>query len=104
MAAKGSIAKNEVIKMIQTTFGDNFLGEFDKKIYVQVPENGEMVQIAIALTCPKNPIVVSSGPIIKGDKMDFDSEATISISSTQNVEITNEERENIAAMMARLGL
>jgi hypothetical protein len=34
MAAKGSIAKAEVTKIIQDAFGENFLGEFDKKIYV----------------------------------------------------------------------
>ena len=103
MAAKGSIAKAEVIKMIQDAFGENYLGEFDKKIYVQVPENGEMVQIAIALTCPKTPVVISSGPVIKGDRMDFDNVPTVSISETKT-EITTEERENIATMMARLGL
>ena len=103
MAAKGSIAKAEVTKMIQDAFGENYLGEFDKKIYVQVPENGEMVQIAIALTCPKTPVVISSGPVIKGDRMDFDNVPTVSISETKT-EITTEERENIATMMARLGL
>ena len=103
MAAKGSIAKTEVTKMLQDVFGENFLGEFDKKIYVQVPENGEMVQIAIALTCPKTPVTVSSGPVVKGDRMDFDSAPVVSTPEVK-VEITTEERENIAAMMARLGL
>lgn len=103
MAAKGSIAKVEVTKMIQDVFGENFLGEFDKKIYVQVPENGEMVQIAIALTCPKTPVTISSGPVVKGDRIDFDSEPVVSVPIVK-AEITVEERENIAAMMARLGL
>lgn len=103
MAAKGSIAKAEVTKMIQDVFGENFLGEFDKKIYVQVLENGEMVQIAIALTCPKTPVTISSGPVVKGDRIDFDSEPVVSAPIVK-AEITVEERENIAAMMARLGL
>lgn len=103
MAAKGSIAKAEATKMIQDAFGENFLGEFDKKIYIQVPENGEMVQIAIALTCPKTPVTVSSGPVVRGDRMDFDSAPVVSTPEVK-VEITTEERENIAAMMARLGL
>ena len=34
MAAKGSIAKAEVVKKIAETFGQDFLGEYDKKIYV----------------------------------------------------------------------
>lgn len=62
-----------------------------------------MVQIAIALTCPKTPVTVSSGPVVRGDRMDFDSAPVVSTSEVK-VEITTEERENIAAMMARLGL
>ena len=62
-----------------------------------------MVQIAIALTCPKTPVTVSSGPVVRGDRMDFDSAPVVSTPETK-VEITTEERENIAAMMARLGL
>jgi hypothetical protein len=62
-----------------------------------------MVQIAIALTCPKTPVTVSSGPVVRGDRMDFDSAPVVSTPEVK-VEITTEERENIAAMMARLGL
>lgn len=62
-----------------------------------------MVQIAIALTCPKTPVTVSSGPVVRGDRMDFDSAPVVSTPEAK-VEITTEERENIAAMMARLGL
>lgn len=102
--AKGAIAKQEVIKKLQSIFGNDFLGEFDKKIYVQAPENGEMVQIAIALTCPKTPVTVSNAPVIKGDRMDFSDEATIIPAGNANTEISEEERQTIADMMARFGL
>lgn len=102
--AKGTIAKQEVIKKIQSAFGTDFLGEFDKKIYVQAQENGEMVQIAMALTCPKTPVAVSNAPIIKGDRMDFSDESTIVPVNSSNTEISEEERQTIADMMARFGL
>ena len=102
--AKGAIAKQEVIKKLQSIFGNDFLGEFDKKIYVQAPENGEMVQIAIALTCPKTPVTVSNAPVIKGDRMDFNDETTIIPAGNTNTEISEEERQTIADMMARFGL
>lgn len=102
--AKGTIAKQEVIKKIQSAFGTDFLGEFDKKIYVQAQENGEMVQIAMALTCPKTPVAVSNAPIIKGDRMDFSDESTIIPVNSSNTEISEEERQTIADMMARFGL
>jgi hypothetical protein len=41
--ARGSIAKDVIVKQLKETFGANFLGEVDKKIYIQAPENGEMV-------------------------------------------------------------
>lgn len=102
--AKGTIAKQEVIKKIQSAFGTDFLGEFDKKIYVQAQENGEMVQIAMALTCPKTPVAVSNAPIVKGDRMDFSDESTIIPVNSSNTEISEEERQTIADMMARFGL
>ena len=49
--AKGAIGKQNVIKKIQTAFGADFIGEYDKKIYVYTQENGERIQIALSLTC-----------------------------------------------------
>lgn len=91
---KGQIAKTNVENAIKETFGENFLGTFDKKIYVQTQENGEMVQVAITLTCPKNPIAVGGSPE-RGQraKMGVVEDA-----------ITDDERQTIADMMARLGL
>ena len=54
MAVKGAAAKEQVIKRISSAFGEDFIGEVDKKIYVWANDNGEKVQIAISLTCPKN--------------------------------------------------
>lgn len=56
MAAKGSKAKENVKKVIANAFGDNFVGEADKKLYVWADDGGETVQIAITMTMPKNPI------------------------------------------------
>jgi hypothetical protein len=41
--ARGAIAKQAIIKKLQDAFGSDFLGEVDKKVYLQAPENGEMV-------------------------------------------------------------
>ena len=51
--AKGNIAKQNVAKKIAEVFGSDFVGEFDKKLYLWSEENGEKVQIAISMTCPK---------------------------------------------------
>ena len=103
--AKGQIAKELVEKKIQAAFGADYIGTFDKKIYVQAKENGEMVQIAISLTCPKVPVMVDNTVQI-GD-YNFEEPVTVTTSATgtfKPAEITEEERANVAALLERLGL
>ena len=42
--AKGNIAKDKVIEKIAQAFGQNYIGIYDKKVYVWSEENGEKVQ------------------------------------------------------------
>lgn len=100
--AKGQIAKDYVAKKLAETFGEHYLGEVDKKYYVEAPENGEMIQIAIAMTCPKNPVAVSNAPVVRSGGMDFEAEPVLT--APKVTEVTDEERQNIADMMRRLGL
>lgn len=100
--ARGQIAKDYVAKKLAETFGEYYLGEVDKKYYVEAPENGEMVQIAIAMTCPKSPVAVSSAPVVRSGGIDFTAEAPLVAPATK--EITKEERDTVADMMRRLGL
>ena len=105
--AKGNIAKQNVVKKIQEIFGADFIGEVDKKIYVWTQENGERVQVAISLTCPKTPIEVSGAPIPNfSGGMDFESMGAATVAPTSYVpaEISEEEKQTVADLMARLGL
>lgn len=100
--AKGQIAKDYVAKKLAEVFGEHYLGEVDKKYYVEAPENGEMVQIAIAMTCPKNPVAVSGTPIMRSGGIDFEAEPILTAPKT--TEVSEEERQTVADMMRRLGL
>ena len=102
--ARGAQAKNKVEQIISSAFKDNFLGIYDKKLYVQAEENGEMVQIAISLTCPKTPVVVSDKPLMFDDKLDFEAGATVIPHSQAQSEISDEERQTVKELMERLGL
>lgn len=102
--ARGAQAKNKVEQIISSAFKDNFLGIYDKKLYVQAEENGEMVQIAISLTCPKTPVTVSDKPLIFEDKLDFEAGTTVVPQSQIQTEISDEERQTIKELMERLGL
>lgn len=106
--AKGAQAKEYVTKKIAEAFGADYVGEVDKKLYVWAQENGEKIQIAIAMTCPKNP--VGDVPVMDfstdtGD-FDFSGDASAATPPTvfQPAAITAEEKANIASLMEKLGL
>ena len=102
--AKGTNAKNAVINKIAMAFGTDYIGEIDKKVYVWADDGGEKVQIAIALTCPKNPVEtggVSTAPV---SGWDFSDNVVTASAPVSKAEITPEERARIADMMSRLGL
>lgn len=101
MAAKGSIAKEQIAKKMAETFGADWIGERDKKYYLWANENGERIQIAISMTCPKTP-VGEAGASADSNVLNFEDGATAG-GETQ-VKITVDEKKNVADLMARLGL
>jgi len=109
MAARGSEAKEQVMKKILECFGQNEAFVFDKKIYINTKENGENLQICIALTCPKNMVGIQStkptDSAFSGG-LDFESmgTATVAPEPFKPAEISPEERETVVDLMRRLGL
>ena len=106
--AKGAIAKEEVVKKISEAFGSSFIGEFDKKVYVWANDGGEQVQIAISLTCPKNPIQVDNSVSLDDGDLDFTDDtpktSKVAVSAAPPAEITEDEKKNIVDLMRKLGL
>ena len=100
MAARGSVAKEKFAKKLEEVFGADYIGCIDKKYYVWAEENGERVQLCLAITCPKTPVGdVPAAPSMTLNFDDFDATPVV-----KKVEITSSERENIENLMARLGL
>ena len=54
--AKGSIAKENLLKRFATAVGEDYICEKDKKFYFWSTENGERVQVAISTPVPKTPV------------------------------------------------
>lgn len=106
--ARGANAKLEVIKKIQEAFGNDYIAEVDKKIYVWANDGGEKVQIAISLTCPKVEVGVgAAAPATSNGGWDFESAAVaqpVSQTKFEPAEITEEEQNNIAELLKKLGL
>lgn len=95
--ARGNIAKSQVIDKLAAAFGEDYLGEVDKKHYVLADDGGETVQIAIALTCPKNPIPIGEKSSVEKSSVEF-----INFEEPK-VEMTQAERDKIAELKERLG-
>ena len=106
--ARGAVAKQLVIKKIAEAFGDDYIGEFDKKFYVWANENGERVQIAISMTCPKTPIEIAKSVVEDDSDWDFSDDgpkvSAVAVTNAAPAEITEQEVQNIEEMMRRLGL
>ena len=106
--ARGSLAKENITKILGDAFGSNFIGEFYNIFYVYANDGGEMVQIAISLTCPKNPIQVDTSVTTSTGDWDFSDNpkinTTVAVANAAPAEITAEEKANIADLMAKLGL
>lgn len=90
LMAKGTIAKQNITQQLQNYFGNDFIGEFDKKIYLWADDGGEKVQIALSMTCPKNPV---------GD-VEPTNEVVIDDSTA---ELTPEEDAKVKDLLKKLG-
>ncbi len=102
--AKGSVAKEKVVEKLKSAFGADYIGEFDKKVYLWADDGGERVQIAIAMTCPKNMInTVDTNTLNYNSGRDFSNNDTV-IVAPENVEISEREKEDVRKLMQRLGL
>ena len=109
MAVKGAAAKQEVMATILEAFGDNaFLYNDGKEVRVNCTENGEPVQIKIALTAAK--VAVEPGAdnampgtgLVKNDASPFP--APVEKVEAVKIEASDDEKANVAALMASLGL
>lgn len=99
--AVGNQAKEKLIQKIINALGDSYIGMKDKKYYFNSDENGERIQIAISMTCPKTPIG-EAGATADSNVLNFEDGATAG--GETPIEITTDEKKNVADLMARLGL
>ena len=92
--AKGSIAKEEITKKILEIFDGAFVN--DKEIRIPWVENGETVQIKVALTCAKVNIEGGAGVA--------PTQQTTSIPAPEDRKITKTEKQEVNNLIEKLGL
>lgn len=103
--ARGNDAKDMVVEKLKNAFGKDWIGEFSKKYYVWAKENGERVQIAISLTCPKVQVEVSQASAPGDFNFEDDAPAfVVPVGGFQPAEITDDERARVNDLMKMLDL
>ena len=105
MAAKGAIAKEEVLQKILEAFPGSF--KYDKEIRVPMVENGEPLQIKITLTAAKNMVGEGADVALPGETSNSFTASPAPAQLKQNatiVEPTEEEKERVKNLVGLLGL
>ena len=104
MALKGAIAKEEITKKILEVFPAAF--RYDKEIRIPWTEDGEQVQIKVALTAAK--VIVNAGgdAAVPGGAVEAaaPSQETSVAPKVANTETSAEEKANLSALLRSLGL
>lgn len=102
MAAKGSLSKDIITKKILETFPGSFT--IDKVIRVPMTEDGVPIQIKVQLTAAKD-LLSPEGKEEVFVSEDYDFEAmNPPVAAPARVEPTQEEKDNVAAMLKALNL
>ncbi len=102
--AKGAVAKANAVSLIKKAFGTDYIGEFDKKVYIWADDGGERVQLAISMTCPKVQVGAVPATPIGEEGFNFEEEPTVAPTTFEPAEVTQEEIDNITELMKKLGL
>lgn len=103
MAVRGSEAKENILNELRGLFGDRVVNVIDGKMYVESQEKGEVVQVAIALTCPKTPVERAKEVSSVVDVNSFDWGESVP-QKKDETKISKEEQETIVDLIKRLGL
>ena len=92
--AKGTQAKTEITNKILEVFDGAFIN--DKEIRIPWVENGEIVQIKVALTCAK--------VNIEGGAATASVQQTTSVPAPEDRKITEAEKQEVNNLIEKLGL
>lgn len=113
MAVKGTEAKERLMKkIIGAVPAEDYVGCVDKKYYFWSIEDGQKTQVCLTLTCPKTPVEVdgsnvfvaaSMGMSRDNNRIDFEDMPAVP-TAAKKVEITEEEKANIAKLLKELNL
>ena len=102
--AKGAIAKEKIREKILNTFEGSFIYNSGKEIRIPIDEEGNEVQIKVALTCAKDN-VSPEGEVIRAAAAPSEEGLVNSFPAPHKIaEVTEEEKQNVEDLLKTLGL
>ena len=103
MAARGAIAKEQIIEKLLQFFPGSFKN--DKEIRIPVEENGEEIQIKVTLTAAKVNVPNPNEESVAFESTSSDIDVTSSKADVAEVaELTEEEKKEVEDLMKTLNL
>ena len=104
--ARGAEAKKIVIDKLLKTFENSFLYNDGKEVRIPIEENGEEIQIKVALTAAKENVFPGGDDMLPGEdtkKIEFP-EKNKERTEQPIVKPTKEELQNVNDLLKALGL
>jgi hypothetical protein len=101
--ARGTESKNTVFAKLQEVFPASFWEDEGKILRIPLDENGSRVEVKVSLTAAKNNLGGESIPSAFNNAPSSEKIAPIPINKPV-LEPTQEEKENVAKLIASLGL
>ena len=102
MAARGTESKNIIFNKLQEMFPNSFWEDENKILRIPLDENGARVEVKVTLTAAKNNLggetiesAFDASPVVKNSE---------TIKEKTVLEPTQEEKDNVAKLIASLGL
>ena len=104
--AKGAATKAKVLKEIMNLYGDAaFLSPDGKELRIEATEDGEIVQIKVALTCAKVNIERGGEAISAPTPAKVSATAAVPSNPATNLTgPTEEEKQMIANLLEKMGM
>ena len=102
--AKGAIAKEEIFAKMMEVFEGSFMYNNGKELRINWDEEGNEVQIKVALTCAKE-MVSPEGEVMKAAAVAKEASPIPNVMATTSLkEPTPEEKQNVEDLLKSLGL
>lgn len=97
MAARGTESKNNIFNKLKEVYPNAFWEDEGKILRIPVDEGGTSIEIKVTLTAAKN--ILGSGEVESAFPA-----APVEKTAEKPVEMTKEEKDNVATLLASLNL